>query len=89
MKREQRQMDVFRMRIPSWALCYLINGDDSGLEPEDVKTVDEWVERTRRGGSIDVCCPDEGTEAYFTNSPAFGLPCDVEDCDVVVTASLQ
>lgn len=70
------------VRIPMWALSYLVNNDDSGLDPEDKKTVDEWVERTRNGGRIDVC-PSHG-EPYFTSYPAFGLACDVEDCDVVV-----
>ena len=72
------------VKIPTWALCYLINGDDSGLEAEDKKLVDDWVEKTREGGRIDVCCPKEGEEAYFCRYPAFGLPCDVEECDVVV-----
>ena len=68
--------------IPTWALCYLVNADDSGLDAEDKKTVDEWVERTRNGGRIDVC-PSDG-EPYFSSWPAFGLACDVEDCDVIV-----
>lgn len=72
------------VRIPTWALCYLVNSDDSGLDAEDRKTVDEWVERTRNGGSIDVCPPSDG-EPYFTSCPAFGTACDVEDCDVIIT----
>ena len=72
------------VKIPSWALCYLINGDDSGLDAEDKKTVDDWVEKTREGGVIDVCCPEEGEEAYFCSHPAFGLACDVAECDVIV-----
>jgi len=73
------------VRIPTWALGYLVNSDDSGLDAEDKKTVDEWVERTRNGGRIDVCCPDDGGEPYFCSYPAFGLACDVEDCDVIIT----
>lgn len=71
------------VRIPTWALCYLVNSDDSGLDAEDKKTVDEWVERTRNGGRIDVC-PTPDSEPYFSRYPAFGLACDVEDCDVLV-----
>lgn len=77
---------VFSARIPTWAICYLVNSDDSGLDAEDRKTVDEWVERTRNGGRIDVC-PLPDAEPYFTGYPAFGLACDVEDCDVVVDMS--
>ena len=73
------------VRIPTWALCYLVNGDDSALDEYDKATVDAWVDRTRDGGRIDVCCPDG--EPYFTSYPAFGLACDVEDCDVVLDMS--
>lgn len=71
--------------IPTWALCYLVNSDASGLDAEDKKTVDEWVERTRNGGRIDVCPPSD-EEPHF-GWPAFGLQCDVEYCDVVVDMS--
>ena len=73
--------------IPTWALCYLVNGDSSGLEPEDKKLVDDWVEQTRKGGCLDVCC--QGSKPYFTGHPAFGLACDVEDCDVFITKGEQ
>lgn len=72
------------VRIPTWALCYLVNADDSGLEPADKKLVDDWVEKTRNGGYLDVSCPREGSGPYFTPHPAFGPACDVEDCDVVI-----
>lgn len=74
------------VRIPTWALCYLVNSEDSGLDAEDRKIVDEWVEKTRNGGRI-VVCPPFGENQYFTSCPAFGPPCDVEDCDVIVDMS--
>ena len=74
---------IFSARIPTWAICYLVNADASGLDAEDKKTVDEWVERTRNGGRIDVCPPPDA-EPYFAPYPAFGPACDVEDCDVMV-----
>lgn len=27
-------------KIPTWALCYIINGDPTGLSDEDIKMVD-------------------------------------------------
>lgn len=85
MSRRNKYITIHKgMKIPSWALCYLINGDDSALDAEDKKLVDDWVERMREGGRIDVCCPEEGGEEYFCRHPAFGLPCNVEDCDVVI-----
>lgn len=74
------------VRIPTWALGYLVNSDDSGLDADDKMTVDEWVERTRNGGRIDVC--PVGKEPYF-GWPAFGLQCNVEECDVVVDMTPQ
>lgn len=84
MRRNKYVTVLRKVPIPTWALCYLINSDDSGLSPEDKQEVDSWVERTREGGRIDVCCPEEGEEPYFRRYPAFGLPSDVEDCDVVI-----
>ena len=83
---KRKYVKVLRdVRIPAWALGYLVNSDDSGLDAEDRKTVDDWVERTRNGGRIDICCPSG--EPYFCSYPAFGLACDVEDCDVIVDMS--
>ena len=83
--RRNKYVTVLRnVPIPTWALCYLINGEDSGLTSEDKQEVDAWVERTREGFRIDVCCPKEGEEEYFCRHPAFGLPSNVEDCDVVI-----
>ena len=83
---KRKYVKTLSVRIPTWAICYLVNSDDSGLDAEDRKTVDEWVERTRNGGRIDVCPPSDG-EPYFSSWPAFGLACDVEDCDVIVDMS--
>jgi len=83
---KRKYVKTLSVRIPTWALCYLVNSDDSGLDAEDKKTIDEWVERTRNGGRIDVCPPLD-VVPYFTSYPAFGLACDVEDCDVVVDMS--
>lgn len=78
--------EVYRkLKIPTWALCYLVNSDSSGLDDDDRKTVDSWVDRIREGGRIDVCCPREGAEPYFCSHPEFGLACDVEECDVIIT----
>ena len=31
-------------KVPTWALCYIINGDPTGLSDEDIKMVDEVEE---------------------------------------------
>ncbi len=52
--------------IPTWALCYIINGDASGLTDEEIRN------------NEDMC-----TEPYFSHYPFFGLPTEVEDCDII------
>lgn len=71
-------------RIPTWALCYLINSDPGGLNEEDIETVDKWCDEN----SISVVCTTSDKEGecepYFSRCPAFGLPTDVIDCNVTV-----
>lgn len=70
--------------IPTWALCYLINSDPSGMTDEEINEVDTWC----KDNGISVVCTasdKEGeSEPYFTHYPAFGLPCDVIDCNVII-----
>lgn len=71
-------------KIPTRALCYLINGDASGLTDEDIAIADKWCEVNNVTA---VCAPDtqEGEcSPYFTHCPAFGLPSDVVDCEVMI-----
>lgn len=66
-------------RIPQWAVCYLENGDDSGLTPEDKKLVDDYVERLLKEGHLRLLGPIDGTENGFSSHPAFGLACGTVD----------
>ena len=34
-------------KIPTWALCYIINGDPTGLSDEDIKMVDGFMQKWR------------------------------------------
>ena len=65
-------------KVPQWAVCYLVNDDDSGLEPDDKKMVDDFVENLACQG-LRLICPIEGTESGFEPYPAFGLACDTVD----------
>ena len=71
-------MKTYRCKIPVWALNYLINGNDDLCE-NDFATVFEW--KKSWDGPISV---SPVGEQYFSNSPEFGLPCDVMDCEVLV-----
>ncbi len=62
--------------VPTWALCYLVNGDIDYLEPGEQEMIDEWMERNH---ILNVAAPDD-EESYFSYYPPFGLGCDVQDC---------
>lgn len=66
-------------RIPAWAICYIVNGDPSGLTVEEISMVDKWV----RKSSYEVISPSGGQE-YFCSCPAFGPAADVLDCDCLI-----
>lgn len=68
-------MNLTQERIPTWALCYLVNGDPIGLSEEDIQIIKDWMERTK---IYDVF--PENEDEYFAYYPAFGLSCDVADC---------
>ena len=76
------------MRVPTYALSYLVNGDASGLEDNDQTNIDKWFEQFATeakncGGQVIFSTPDNG-EPYFSHCPEFGLACDVEDCTVLI-----
>ena len=66
--------------IPTWALCYIINGDATGLTDEEIVMVDSWVKDS--GYEIITPCEDEKGEFFnsFCSCPAFGAPCDCTEC---------
>ena len=73
------KFETYRCKIPTWALNYLVNADVEGLTEEDLKLVRAWEISWNRPISISA-----SGDPYFSNCPEFGLPCDVEDCEVLV-----
>jgi len=63
--------------IPTWALCYIINGDASGLTDEEIRLVDEAM----RKNNIEIVSPRYNED--ISHYPFFGLPTEVEDCDII------
>lgn len=76
----QETEDHFVMGIPSYSICYLINGDSSGLSDEDIKNIDDWVDGMRKEGKCMDISPISGRDEYFDDTPPFGLPCSSMDC---------
>lgn len=75
-------MKTTKYRIPSYALPYLINGDCSEMEAEDIAMIDKWQEKHIPPNSHIAV----GEEYGFCSRPAFGLACDCTDCEVVTMA---
>lgn len=79
--------------IPDYSLSYLINGDDSGLTPDDKIIIDQWLNQYQEiankvNGDVVIACPNEDQpDPYFTWNPAFGLACNCFDLDIVIMIS--
>ena len=60
-------MEKTTEKIPTWSLCYIVNGDASGLTEEEIQTIDRWY----KGIGVQVVSPvmdDEcGTQPYFSH----------------------
>lgn len=67
-------------KIPTWALCYISNGDPMGLSDEDIKMVDGFMQKWQ----VEIVSPlSQDVNASFSHYPAFGLPAEVEECKVI------
>ena len=70
-------------KIPAWSLCYLINGDATGLTEDEINMIDQWTSDWQ----VQIVSPftDEkgNAQPYFSHYPLFGLPTEVEDCDIL------
>lgn len=65
-------------KVPQWATTYIMYNDDSGLNGDDKKLVDDFEDRLFKK-KIRLICPIDGTENEFEPYPAFGLACDTVD----------
>lgn len=70
-------------KIPTWSLCYIINGDAEGLTYDEIRMVDEWVSKWQVQIVSPVTNENGDTQPYFSHYPLFGLPGEVEDCEIL------
>lgn len=76
-------MEFMTEPIPTWALCYLINGDSTGLTEDEIAMIDKWY-ADNNVQSITTASENEGNAfPYFSHIPAFGLASEVMDCIVM------
>ncbi len=76
---EEKRFETIE-KIPTGALCYIINGDPTGLSDEDIKMVDGFMQKWQ----VEIVSPlCQDGNASFSHYPAFGLPAEVEECKVI------
>ena len=76
-------MEFLTEPIPTWALCYLINGDSTGLTENDIAMIDNWY-ADNNVQTITTASENEGSaHPDFSHFPAFGLASEVVDCIVM------
>lgn len=67
-------------QIPTYAICAIVNGDYSGLNDDDERVINEWLNTHFPNGFI--ADFDKGIEnPYFSYYPAFGGGSEVIDVD--------
>lgn len=90
------------LKVPTYAIPYLVNGDSSGLNEQDKHVIDLWFNdyqaRVQENESLifsvnpEVIEQDDGTsilqeqEPQFTWKPEFGLACDVMICTILIVS---
>ena len=75
-------MEFMIEKIPTWALCYFVNDDATGLTDEEIEMADKWW--TENNVQYVTPAPEKEGECYpyFDHFPAFGLATEVLDCSV-------
>lgn len=67
--------ELYSYQIPSHALSYFRDGDDSGLDQDDIDSIDAFLAGEHYIDIWDILDDSE----YFSTTPEFGLPCNVVD----------
>jgi hypothetical protein len=81
-----KTIDTRNVRMPAYALPLIFNGDNGGLNDEDMKNILDFSNDMQKIADRLNCIYDiaqVGEEEYFTWHPEFGLGCTVVDCVVL------
>lgn len=72
-------------KIPTWSIGYIINGDSTGLTTDEIRMIDSWLNEWQ----VEIVSPitdgQGNAQPYFSHCPLFGLPAEVEECDIIYT----
>lgn len=70
--------------VPTWALCYIINGDSEGISEEEAAEINQWLTDFK----IDIVSPINDSEGnwspYFKAYPIFGKGAEVVDGNILM-----
>ena len=69
-------------KIPTYMLPFFINGDLEGYLDSEIEAAKTW----QKVNEIKEVIPpnDEDYRPFFSQYPAFGLPCEVVECECVI-----
>jgi hypothetical protein len=59
--------------LPSYWACYLINGDASGMEDDEIKEVDDWLKSSNAGSCVG--CSEESEFKHRNDANNLGADC--------------
>ena len=74
-------METESRKVPTYALCYLVNGDATGLTEQEVSEID----RLLREQAVETRLPRQMKNGSILQQllRGSGKPCEVIDCDIV------
>ena len=68
---------VYRLRMK------VNNGDATALTDDEVLTIDRWMKQWQVQDVSPLTDEEGNAQPYFTHYPLFGLPTEVEDCEIL------
>jgi hypothetical protein len=74
----------YTIQLPEYSLCYLINGDSSGLSNIDIQAIDNWYAHIDNNTNHQIIINPIEDEGHFTWYPEFGLACNCVDCTILI-----
>ena len=80
-------LDEYVVEIPEYALSYLINSDASGLEDQEIKYIDQFMQSYYDEASdlhAHVILSPTKDEGSFNRFPVFGLACTTVPCKILI-----
>jgi hypothetical protein len=93
-----KTLDTYDVKFPTWALCAIVNDDNTGLTVTEIVMIEEFktefyhVAQCAAMTAFDTtkitgfCIYDYKSEESFCKLPEFGLPCNCVDMTVQIVA---